>query len=28
MFHSRCSFNVFRNSIPNWSAWKNEWVTK
>jgi len=21
MFHRRFSFNVFRNRIPNWSAW-------
>jgi len=27
MFHRRCSFNVSRNRIPNWSAWKNEWIT-
>jgi len=28
MIHRRCSFNVLRIRIPNWSAWKNEWVTK
>jgi len=27
MIHRRCSFTVFKNRMPNWSAWKNEWVT-
>jgi len=28
MFHRRSSINVFKNGIPNSTAWKNEWVTK